>query len=162
MARTLGAAEVICVEVQPARRGLSAKFGATCAITPGELGTEVAKLTNGYGVDVALELSGAPAAFESAWPIVRTGGTVVLVGSVFPSPPVSLSLEQFVRRHLTLRGVHNYAPRHLVAAVEFLAGCYRQYPFATLVKQWHALPNWRQALAAAREPANIRVGIRPQ
>jgi putative phosphonate catabolism associated alcohol dehydrogenase len=161
MARMLGAAEAICVEVQPERRALSARFGATCPIAPGELDAQAAELTNGHGVDVALEVSGAPAAFESAWPIVRTGGIIVVVGSVFPSPPVSLSLEQVVRRHLTLRGVHNYAPRHLVAAVEFLAGYHQQYPFASLATQWHTLPDWRQALTAAKGPANIRVGIRP-
>jgi putative phosphonate catabolism associated alcohol dehydrogenase len=159
MARSRGAAEVICVEVHPTRRVLSTQFGATRAIAPDSLTEAVARATNNRGVDVVLELSGSPAAFDAAWPIVRTGGTIVLVGSVFPSPPVSLLLEQVVRRHLTLRGIHNYAPRHLAAAVKFLADSHQQYPFATLVAQWHPLHDIQRALAAAREPCNIRVGV---
>lgn len=160
MARSLGAAAVVCVELDAERRTRSLQFGATSAIAPDELAAVSAQVTDSRGVDIVLELTGAPAAFDAAWPIVRTGGTLVLVGSVFPAPPVSLPLEQVVRRHLTLRGIHNYAPRHLARAVTFLTEHHQRYPFSSLVAQWHPLAGVQHALTAAREPGNIRVGIR--
>ena len=122
MSRTAGAAAVICCEPDPVRLALAEAFGATAPVAPGEAAAAVVRATGGYGVDVALELSGAPAAFESALPLLRKGGVYVLVGAVFPSRPASVSVEKIVRRHLTLRGVHNYIPKDLQRAVQFLAG----------------------------------------
>ncbi len=108
-----------------------------------------------------IELSGQPSAFEAAWPLVRTGGTIVLVGSVFPSAPISMVLEQVVRRQLTLRGVHNYGPRHLLAAVEFLTKHGETYPFAELVAGWYPLSRIHDAMAAGARGVAIRIGVRP-
>ncbi|MFT3920918.1 MAG: zinc-binding dehydrogenase [Myxococcales bacterium] len=135
-------------------------FGATRTAAPDELASTVAPLNQGRGVDVVFELTGSPAAFTAAWPLARIGGTFVVVGSVFPSPPVELYLEQLVRRHLILRGIHNYRPEHLLTAVEFLAKHHHEFPFAKLVAEWHLLGDIKQALATARDPAKIRVGIR--
>ena len=134
------------------RLALAEEFGATQTCEPGDLARVVAQCTAGYGVDVALELTGSPEAFEVALPLVRLGGTIILVGSVFPSRPVPLLLEQVVRRCLTLRGIHNYAPRHLQAALEFLAQPH-SYPFQALVAEWQPLAEVNQALAAPQPPS---------
>ena len=73
---------------------------------------------------------------------------------------MELSLEQLVRRHLTLRGIHNYQPRHLLSAVRFLAERHGEYPFSQLVAEWHTLRKIDQAMQAARDPSKIRVGVR--
>ncbi len=39
---------------------------------------------------------------------------------------------------MTVRGVHNYAPRHLQTAIKFLARN-PQYPFGSLVSSWRPL-----------------------
>ena len=160
MARARGAAAVLCVEVHPARRALATRFGATHAVAPAALAETVSTLPQPAGVDVALELSGAPAAFEAMLPLMRIGGKIILVGSVFPAPPVGLSLEQVVRKHLTLRGIHNYAPQHLLAAVQFLQEHHSRFPFAELVAEWHPLKEIDLALQRARDPNHIRIGIR--
>lgn len=160
MARARGAVEVLCAEVHPARRALATRFGATHAVVPAALAETVSTLPPPAGVDVALELSGAPAAFEAMLPLMRIGGKIILVGSVFPAPPVGLSLEQVVRKHLTLRGIHNYAPEHLLAAVQFLQENHRRFPFAELVAEWHPLKDIDLALQRARDPNHIRIGIR--
>lgn len=161
MCHSSGASQVICVDLDPGRRARALAFGATHATTPGELARIVHESTQERGVDAVLEFTGANAAFQSAWPLVRLGGKVVLVGAVFPDATVPLVLEQIVRRNLTLCGVHNYAPRHLLAAVEFLSSGHQQYPFASLVSQWFPLTDAEQAFAAARLPQHIRVGVQP-
>lgn len=161
-ARSRGAVEVISVDPQPARRALARSFGATQVTSPEDL-AELTRATVGeLGFDLALELSGRPDAFEAAWPRLRIGGTLVLVGSVFPAPPVGLALEQVVRRLLTIRGVHNYAPGHLAAAVEFLDATREQYPWDQLVARWYSLADVVSAFEDAESSGAIRIGIRPE
>ncbi|OYW28865.1 MAG: alcohol dehydrogenase, partial [Chthoniobacter sp. 12-60-6] len=111
--------------------------------------------------DAVLELSGSTAAIDSAWPLVRIGGTIVLVGSVFPGPPVSVLPEQVVRRQWTIRGIHNYQPRHLAVAIDFLTAQQQHYPFAELVSRWLPLSSIAEALELSRQPEMIRIGIMP-
>ena len=160
MARARGAVEVICVDMNAARLALAQTFGATRVCAPNATAETVKAATGGYGVDAAVELTGATPALESGLAQLRIGGTLVLVGAVFLTPAVSLLPEVLVRRCLTLRGVHNYAPRHLQAAVEFLAAA-QTYPFASLVSTWHPLESIATALEQARANPPLRLGIRP-
>lgn len=156
-----GAARIVCIDPLPARRERAARFGATAAAAP-EAASDLAALTeDGLGFDAILELSGSPAAFESALPLLRMGGTLALVGAVCPTPPVAVAMEQIVRRQLTLRGLHNYAPRHLRAAVEFLARRGDRHPFAELVSTWIGLPEVESALQSDAAHHAIRIGVRP-
>lgn len=158
MARAKGAASIVCVDPVPARREQTLQFGATHETSPEELTTVIGD-DDDQRFDVMIELSGKTAAFERAWPLMRTGGTIVLVGAVFPDVPVSLLLEQIVRRHLTIRGIHNYAPRHLLAAVEFLAAHHASAPFGELVARWYPLHEVREAFAAGAHSGSIRIGV---
>ena len=85
---------------------------------------------------------------------------MVLVGSVFPTPPVAIHPEQVVRRCLTIRGVHNYAPRHLKAALDFLV-THSAYPFAELVSPWRSLDDLEDFLASPPSSQTLRAGFRP-
>jgi alcohol dehydrogenase len=159
MARSLGASIVVCVEPDVGRRERSLQFGATHASDGTNLSSVIQQAGLLHGVDAVLELSGHPSTFEAAWPHLRTGGTLVLVGSVFPAPPVPLACEQLVRRQLTIRGIHNYAPRHLLSAVEFLKLHHVDYPFAELVQQWVPLQSISTAIELAKSPTAIRIGV---
>jgi putative phosphonate catabolism associated alcohol dehydrogenase len=158
-ARTAGARSVIVCDTSPERVEAAKVFGATHSCLPGQAAQCVAERTSKYGVDAALELTGSPEAFETLLPLVRLGGRVVLIGSVFPTRPVPMLLEQIVRRCLTIRGLHNYAPRHLEAALSFLAAT--EYPFDSLVSKWHPLTDLDRLVAADSPPGKLRIGIRP-
>ncbi len=127
----------------PGRAALAASFGAT------GLDREP---------DVVIEASGH--AVSDALDTVAIGGTVVLIGSVFPAPPVPLDAESVVRRMITVTGVHNYTAGDLAAAVDFLAGAGRSYPFADMVGRVRALTDLDEALDDASAPdAPLRVGL---
>ncbi len=164
MLRSRGAAFVTCVDPLDARRQLASKFGATHLLTPTELtaGASCHRDELPYGYDAAIEVSGHPSALEAALPMLRIGGTLVLVGSVFPTNPISVLPEQIVRRQLTLRGIHNYAPRHLQQAIEFLTTSSQSFPFADLVTQWVPLAELPEQLASKSISGAIRVGVRPE
>ncbi len=159
-ARALGASEVILCDLSEERLAAAVSFGATKTTSPDRLADVVAEATAGRGADVALELSGSPEAIEGALPLLRTGGTLVLVGSVFPTRAVPVVPERIVRGCITVRGIHNYAPRHLQAALMFLAS-HPQYPFDTLVTSWRPLEELNALLASAPLPGALRFGIRP-
>lgn len=161
MAREAGAGEVICCDPIVARLERAEAFGATRTALPQDLPAAVAEATGRYGVDVAFELSGTPEAFAAGFPLLRIGGTYVLVGAVFPRRSVSLEMETIVRRQLTLRGVHNYAPDDLVTALRFLTEAER-YPFASLVADWVPLTDAARAFVMAHRPNVLRIGVRPQ
>lgn len=162
MAHALGVAQVVCVDPQASRRQRARAFGATRVAASEELGDVMRDSIDPQGFDAVLELSGHSQAIAAAVPILRMGGTLVLVGSVFPGAPMSVSPEQIVRRQLTLRGIHNYAPRHLALAVDFLAAQQRRYPFAELVSEWLPLSSIDAAFALSGQPEVIRIGVTPR
>jgi alcohol dehydrogenase len=155
-----GGAQVICSDPNSERSALSTQFGATHTPAPGQLGETVADVTGGHGVDAVVEMSGSNAAFEKAFANIRTGGTIALVGAVFPTTPVALSPELIVRKNLRIAGVHNYAPADLLGAVDFLT-THPQLPFPGLVARWFDLSGADEAFAHAADARHIRVGLRP-
>jgi len=161
MARAQGAKDVLCVDPQAERRARAVNCGATHALSPDDINPAIHSATDGLGVDVALEISGANAGFEACWQGTRLGGRIILLGAVYPSPAVPVTIEQIVRRNLSILGVHNYAPRHLVQGVEFLERNRLQYPLGDLVSQWYPLAEAERAFQQASFPGAVRVGVIP-
>lgn len=154
-------ARVICVEPDPHRLTLAQACGATACCPPEAAAAIVESTTGGEGCDAVLELSGASSGWETSWGLVRTGGRIVLAGAVVPVPAVTVEPEQIVRRHVSIHGVHNYAPRHLVTAVAFLAAHGARLPLADLVAEWFPLERIDEAVARAADRGVVRVGVRP-
>lgn len=145
-------AEVVAADPYADRRERALRFGATAAV----------EIPDAAAFDVALELSGAAPAVRTCLDSLDVGGTAVLAGSVSPGPAVALDPERTVRGLHTVVGVHNYAPRHLAAAVEFLAAEHIRFPFAELVGGPWPLEALDAAFAAAGAPgAAPRQAVRP-
>ena len=165
LARSRGASEVIACDIDADRLQLASPFGATRSVLitedREELKRSVEEWTGGRGVDLALELSGSAIAVESGLELLRIGGRYILVGAVFPTRPVSLSAETVVRRMLSLRGVHNYAPDDLGEALTFLAGNHQRYPFSELITETFPLRQVERAFQHAITTRATRVAVRP-
>jgi S-(hydroxymethyl)glutathione dehydrogenase/alcohol dehydrogenase len=77
-----GAAAVIAIDPNPARRSLAMKLGATHAGAP-EAALDLARsLTDGRGTDVVIECAGVPVGFRLSAEAVRPGGQIVWLGKV--------------------------------------------------------------------------------
>lgn len=158
-------ARVVVSDPDPVRRGLAGRFGAIATVDPA-IGAaeqlEAAHLAAGVeGFPIAIEMSGNASAVDLAIGSLAIGGTAVLVGSVSPGAPLGIDAERIVRRLLTVRGAHNYRPRDLARAVDFLTGAWRRYPFADLVGPEFPLAEVDDALVAAASGSFTRVGVRP-
>jgi alcohol dehydrogenase len=75
-------AEIIVVDLDDNRLAIAKKFGATQTVnsSDGKAVEKIRKLTNGKGVDVAIEAVGTPATFEMCTAIVTAGGHVANIG----------------------------------------------------------------------------------
>ncbi len=122
-ARAAGAAHVIACDISEHNLELAA-LCADEVLTPDAVCPTV---------DVALELSGAASGVEMCLRCLGLGGTAVLAGSVAPGPEITVDPEWLVRGWHTITGVHNYEPRHLAQAVDFLGAEGRQLPWERLL-----------------------------
>lgn len=102
--RRTGVAEIIGVDALPRRRALAARLGATLTLAPdADVVAEARAYTAGRGVDLAIEVSGAPAALVPAIEAVAEEGMVV-VASWYGTKPVPLQLgSHFHRGRVRLR-----------------------------------------------------------
>lgn len=77
-----GAARIIAVDLDANRREQAHAFGATDDVDPSapDWKEQILGLTDGLGVDVAIEAVGVPATFDTCLQIVRPGGHVANVG----------------------------------------------------------------------------------
>ena len=166
MAATQGATAVIVTDRSRQRLARALEFGATRTVHIGDeassLTEAVGNVTDGRGVDLALEMSGAPTAVEQSLDLLRIGGQLVLVGAVFATRAAQLSPEKIVRKLLRIDGVHNYAPTDLKQAVEFLHAnsTARRFPFATLVGAEVRLAELNRHLTQNGDADFIRVAVR--
>ncbi|MGV0743691.1 zinc-binding dehydrogenase [Mycolicibacterium sp. XJ870] len=117
--------------------------------------------SDGGQVDVAIDYTGSTAAVAEALSRLDTGGVLVLAGSVTPGPSLVVDPEAVVRQWLTITGVHNYEPRHLHRAVEFLNRTRARYPWPSLVTP----PIPLEDLASALHPpptGKLRTAVAPR
>jgi alcohol dehydrogenase len=89
-----GASRVIAIDLDDNRLQQAKTFGASDAINSGGAGwkDELLAMTDGLGVDVAIEAVGVPATFTMATEIIRPGGTAANVG--VHGEPVELKLQE--------------------------------------------------------------------
>jgi alcohol dehydrogenase len=80
--RLYGPAKIVAIDLDSARLKRASDFGATDTVNSGDADwkEQVLALTDGAGVDVAIEAVGVPATFTMATEIVRPGGNVANIG----------------------------------------------------------------------------------
>lgn len=88
-----GAARIIALDLDANRLEQARTFGATDVVNNSEDDwiAQVKAMTDGYGVDVAIEAVGVPETFDACTKIVRPGGSVANVG--VHGAPVELALQ---------------------------------------------------------------------
>ncbi len=92
-ARLYGPSKIIAIDLDPARLARAKDFGATDTVNSGDDNwrDQVMTLTDGAGVDVAIEAVGVPDTFTMATLLVRPGGHVANIGVHGKSVPLALN-----------------------------------------------------------------------
>ena len=104
--RHAGARHVVVSEPNAYRRALAERMGATHVVDPGvdDLAEVQRRLSMVEGFDVALEMSGNPAAIRTAIASMAHGGRLAQLG--IPSEPLSLDLDAVIFKMLTISGIY--------------------------------------------------------
>src|SRR4051794_12224215 len=96
-----GAGRIIAVDTAASRLKHAENCGATHTVAGGDSAEEeILALTDGAGVDVAIEAVGVPATFDLCTRIVRAGGTVANIG--VHGAPTTLHLEDLWIKNITI------------------------------------------------------------
>jgi alcohol dehydrogenase len=166
IAKGRGARMVVGVDPVAARRELAPRFGVDLALDPTDLGeadlvARIRAVCRPDGADAVVEVCGRPEVIPGGVRMLRVGGTYVLAGLVNPDARFTLDANALVRGWVTLRGVHNYHPRHLVEALEFVAANRGRFPFRALVDGKYPLAEVERAMRDAAEHRVLRAAIVP-
>jgi putative phosphonate catabolism associated alcohol dehydrogenase len=165
IAKARGARAVIGLDGDMARRARACRFGVDLALDPAldqaDLLQEILALCRPTGPDVVIEVCGAAQAIPQGIELLRTGGTYVLGGVVNPQATVALDANLILKKMLTLRGIHNYHPRNLIEALEFVVAHRTHFPFHELVDGRYPLERVGDAMADAAARRVLRAAILP-
>jgi alcohol dehydrogenase len=95
-------ADIIMIDIDDNRLEIAKRFGATSTVnsSDGKAVEAVLKITDGRGVDTAIEAVGAPATFELCEKIIAPGGTIANIG--VHGTKVDLHLENLWDRNITI------------------------------------------------------------
>lgn len=104
-----GCAHVLISDLMEEKLAVAARYPG---ITPVNIRRErladaVAKATAGWGVDVVMEASGAPKAYEGIQTLLRPGGCLVLIG--MPVEPVAFDVSSIASKEIRIETVFRYA-----------------------------------------------------
>jgi threonine dehydrogenase-like Zn-dependent dehydrogenase len=130
----LGASRIIALSRHAARQALAREFGATDVIAQrGDEAVEaVRELTDGVGVDAALECVGTAQSFATAFAVARPGSTVGFVGVPHG---VEVPISTMFAGNIGLRGgtapVRRYIPELLDDVLEGRIHPERVFDFET-------------------------------
>ncbi len=104
--RHAGARHVVVTDLNPSRRALAERMGATVALDPRErdLADVQRELGMTEGFDVALEMSGSPEALRSAISAMAHGGRIAVLG--IPTEEIAIDFGPVIFNMLTLRGIY--------------------------------------------------------
>ncbi len=104
--RHAGARHVVATDLNPYRRELAGRMGATLTVDPRErdLHEVQAELGMTEGFDVALEMSGSEAALRSILDNMSHGGRIALLG--IPSGEIAIDFNRIVFDMLTIKGIY--------------------------------------------------------
>ncbi|MFE6996733.1 alcohol dehydrogenase catalytic domain-containing protein [Microbacterium sp. NPDC057659] len=119
--KSLGVEKVLVSEPSADRRAAIAALGAQ-VIDPlhEDLGTAVAALTDGNGVDAAVDAAGAGPAVSSALASLTPGGRVVVVA--LHEHPAELALTGLMMGETEIAGAVGYRPEEFDAVIAGMAG----------------------------------------
>jgi 2-desacetyl-2-hydroxyethyl bacteriochlorophyllide A dehydrogenase len=119
-AKAAGASEVVAIDTVEDRLRMAESFGATPVhLTEQDPRAEVKKLTEGRGVDLAVEAVGHPEALDLALRLARKAGTVSVTGVYAERTEVHMGVLWI--KALTLTSGHANVIKHLDRVLELLS-----------------------------------------
>jgi alcohol dehydrogenase len=150
-ARLYGPSRIIAVDLDAARLSRAIDFGATATVNSGDADwrEQILALTDGAGVNVAIEAVGVPATFTMCTRIIRPGGHVANIGVHGRSVDLAMN-ELWIRNiHISMGLVNTntlgmllkLVTEHRIPAAEFIT---HEFTFDQIEDAWNVFGNAAQ------------------
>lgn len=136
-----GVSTIYVVDIMAKRLDKARELGATACVNPMEvnLEEEIDRLTNGRGVDLVIETSGAEKAAQQAIHIARKGATIVFVG-YSKDGMLHLPMNMALDKELTFKTIFRYRHIYPMAIEAVAAGRINLKGIVTHVYDFDRLP----------------------
>ncbi len=158
--RVAGCSRIFVADIDRSRLKLAQDAGATAVLSAEtDFAAQVLQLTGGAGVDVAMEAVGRNETVRASIESVRKGGTVILIGNIFPE--VTLPLQKVVTRQIRLQGSCASAGEYSQAIELLASGAIQVKPLISAIVPLEEGPHWFERLYA-REPNLMKVILTPE
>lgn len=107
--KAYGATDITVVDVIPKRLEYAKKLGATAVINAAETDvfTEIDRLTEKKGVDIAIETAGSARTISQTPYLIKNGGTIVLVG-LAPQDIIEFNFAKIMAKEAQIKSVFRY------------------------------------------------------
>jgi L-iditol 2-dehydrogenase len=160
--RWAGAKQIVAVDLADNRLALARELGATHTLRSDtcDVVAEVAKLTEGRGADVALEVVGIGPTLNLAIATLRRGGSAVLVGNL-AAKTADFPLQAVVTRELTLHGTCGSSGEYPVCLDLIARGIVRVEPMISAVAPLAEGAAWFERLSAKDGGKFMKVILTP-
>ena len=159
-AKVYGAPEIYVTDIIDYRLEYAKRYGASEIINAAKesVVNRIKDLTDGEGVDVAIDASGAPSAIRQAVDIVKPGGRIVLVG--YPPDDVPLPLAEIISKELSLQGIHRYANVYPAAIKAVSSGKATVKPYVTHIFPFERiLEGFETHIKKIGNPIKIQIAV---
>ncbi|MBI2144020.1 zinc-binding dehydrogenase [Candidatus Woesearchaeota archaeon] len=148
-AASVGCGKIIGIDIRKQKLSLAMKLGATHTIdgSEGNVLEKLRELTQGQGVDFAIESSGVRSVMELSFEAIRNGGTAVLAGNIRKGEKVGIDPYGLIFGKKLL-GTHG-GETHTDEDIPFYAGQYLagKLRLDGLITHTYSLDNINDALA---------------
>ncbi len=127
-------------------------------------------------VYICFKVCGVSNVINDGFRMLKPGGLYLFIGMVHPNSQLNITGEQIIRKCMTIKGreikyfknkrkfslgIHNYAPRHLDQAVQFLAKTIHKYPYEGLMGPTYNLSDLSSAMQVAIGKQYSRILVQP-
>jgi propanol-preferring alcohol dehydrogenase len=119
LATSLGAAKVLAIDINPRKLTIAARFGAIPVDARQDPVAHIRDLTNGRGVDVALELIGLPQTMRQAVQSLAVLGRAAIAGLTQESFEVA-PYSELVNKEAEIIGVSDHLASEIPILLEFV------------------------------------------
>jgi threonine dehydrogenase-like Zn-dependent dehydrogenase len=166
IAKARGARRVIGLDAVADRLAIAKKFGADetfdlSASSEDDLIDKVRAACPPDGADICIEVCGHPGVIKARIKMLRIGGRYIIAGLVNPNANMTIDGNEILRKMITLKGVHNYHPRRLIQALDFVLANRERFPFQEMVEATFSLDQLDEAFSRAANHSVLRAAIVP-
>ncbi|NOU98042.1 alcohol dehydrogenase catalytic domain-containing protein [Paenibacillus sp. LMG 31456] len=159
-AKSFGASRILVSDVEVNRLKAATLLGATDILLAGDdASAEIIRLTNGVGVDVALETAGHPRALKTALSSLRRGGKLSIVG-LPPVDEVGMQVPFICDNEIDIYGIFRYANTY-PQGIQFLSS--GLVDIQTMITDRYPLEQAQEAMERARtnKAGSLKVMVYP-